>query len=98
MLKVSLSEKAISVLPKIKRHCKENLGAPFVVGGQMLLLVYAGLFVVGNSALANKVAIFAYLLLLIGVVLQLFSFPRHKAGKAKPMIDEASSEMSTKEC
>ena len=56
------------------RDHKENLGAPFVVGFQVLLLVCAGLLVQGDSGLANEVAVYAYCLLVAGVVLQLISF------------------------
>jgi len=64
-------------LPKVKRYVRENLGGPFVIGFQALLLVAAGFLVVGNSGLANDVAVYAYYLLVIGVVLQLFSFLKH---------------------
>jgi len=55
----------------------ENLGAPFVIGFQILLLTCAGLVIQGNSSLANEVAIYAYYSLVIGVFLQLISFLRH---------------------
>jgi len=63
-------------LPRIKRYFRENLGAPFVIGFQVLLLVAAGFLVLGNSALANEVAVYAYYSLVAGVVLQLISFVR----------------------
>jgi len=65
-------------LPKVKRYVRQNLGAPFVIGFQVLLLVAAGFLVVGNSGLANEVAVYAYYLLVIGVVLQLVSFMRSR--------------------
>ena len=65
-------------LPGVKRYLRENLGAPFVIGFQVLLLVAAGLLVAGTSALANEVAVYAYYLLVIGVVLQLASFVRSR--------------------
>ena len=55
-------------LPRIKRYFRRNPGAPFVVGFQVLLLVCAGLLVLGNSSLANEVAVYAYYLLVAGVV------------------------------
>ena len=64
-------------LPKVKRYFRENLGAPFIIGFQILLLVCAGLLIFGNAELANGVATGAYFLLVIGVVLQLVSFLRH---------------------
>jgi len=66
------------VSPKIKEYFKDNPGVPFVIGFQLLLVVSAGLLIQGSSATANEVAIYAYYLLVIGVVLQLFSFVRHR--------------------
>ena len=64
-------------LPRVKRYFRENLGAPFIIVFQALLLVCAGLLILGNAELANGVATGAYFSLVIGVVLQLFSFLRH---------------------
>ena len=66
----------IKVLPRIKSYFRENPGAIFVVCFQALLLVCAGLLILGNSALANGVAVWAYFSLVIGVLLQLISFVR----------------------
>ncbi len=65
-------------IPKIRRYFKENLGAPFILGFQVLLLVCGGLLIQGNPALANRVAVYAYYLLVAGVVLQLVSFLRQE--------------------
>jgi hypothetical protein len=70
-------------LLKVKKYFRENLGAPFVIGFQMLLLVCASLLIMDSSMLANEVAVYAYYLLVIGVVLQLFSFLRHRKGRAE---------------
>jgi len=64
-------------LPRAKRYFRENLGAPFIIGFQLLLLVCAGLLIRGNSVIANEVAVYAYFLLVIGVVLQLIAYVRH---------------------
>jgi len=64
--------------PKVKRYFRENLGAPFIIGFQVFLLVTAGLLAVENAVLASEVALYAYYLLVIGVVLQLFSFLRRE--------------------
>ena len=64
--------------PRIERYLRENPGAFFIIGFQILLLTCAGLLIQGNSALANEVAVYAYYLLVAGVVLQLISFLRHK--------------------
>ncbi len=70
---------------RVKRYLGENWGAPFVVGFQLLLLVCAGLLVRGDSTLANEFAVYAYYMLVMGVVLQLVSFVRH--GKAEREAD-----------
>lgn len=64
-------------LQKVKKHFRENLGVPFIITFQMLLLVCASLLIVGNVSLANGVATGAYFSLVIGVVLQLISFLKH---------------------
>ena len=64
-------------LPRIKRYLRENPGASFIIGFQILLLVCAGLLILGNSVWAEGLAVVAYFSLVIGVVLQLISFMRH---------------------
>jgi len=56
-----------------KKYFRENPGAVFVVGFQVLLLSCAGLLALGNSSLAEEVANVAYFLLVAGVVLYLYS-------------------------
>jgi hypothetical protein len=72
MVKVAIRVKA----SRLREYFRENLGAPFVVGFQVLLLVCAGLLIQGDSGLANEVAVYAYSLLVAGSVLQLGSFVR----------------------
>ena len=64
-------------IPRVKRYLRENPGASFIVGFQILLLVCVGLLIFDCSFLAEGVAVVAYFLLLTGVVLQLISFLRH---------------------
>lgn len=59
---------------KIKRYLRENLGTPFIIGFQVLLLVCAFLLVKGNSVMADEVVVYAYYLLVAGVLLQLICF------------------------
>jgi len=68
-------------LPRIERYLRDNPGASFVIGFQILLLVCAGLLILGNSVWAEGVAVAAYFSLVIGVVLQLISFLRHGEGE-----------------
>jgi hypothetical protein len=62
---------------RIKRYFKDNLGAPFIISFQLLLLMCAGLLIQGNSVMANEVAVYSYFSLVIGVVLQLVAYVRH---------------------
>ena len=64
-------------LPRIKRYLRDNPGAAFIIGFQILLVVCAGLLIVGTPVWADGVAVVAYFSLVIGVVLQLVSFLRH---------------------
>ncbi len=58
----------------------------------LLLLTCAGLLVGGRSTLADMVAVYAYYLLVVGVVLQLVSFLRHnKRSVDKPHSGDNSS-------
>jgi hypothetical protein len=66
------------ILAKIKRYFRENWGAPFILGFMLLLMVAAVSLVVGLDFLANEVAVYAYYLLVAGVVLQLVSFIRSR--------------------
>lgn len=63
-------------VPRIRRYLRDNPGASFVIGFQLLLLVCAGLLILGNSVWAEGVAVAAYFSLVIGVVVQLFSLIR----------------------
>jgi len=65
-------------LPRIKRYFRRNPASLFITGFQVLLLVCAGLLISGNSVWAEGVAVVAYFSLVIGVVLQLVSFLRHR--------------------
>jgi len=68
----------IRIPPKIKNYFRNNPGALFIIGFQVLLLVCAGLLFQGNSVLVDEVAVCAYFLLVIGVVLQLIFFVRRE--------------------
>ena len=63
-------------VPRVKRYLRENPGASFIIGFQILLVVCAGLLIVGNSVWADGLATVAYFSLVIGVVLQLVGFVR----------------------
>ncbi|MES4787417.1 MAG: hypothetical protein C4294_18225 [Nitrospiraceae bacterium] len=57
-------------------YFRENWGAPFIIGFILLLMVAAACLACGLDSLANDVAVYAYYLLVAGVVLQLISFLR----------------------
>jgi heme/copper-type cytochrome/quinol oxidase subunit 4 len=65
---------------RAKRFLRENPGVVFVLGFQVLLVTCAVLLVSGLSFLAEGLAVAAYFLLVIGVVLQLVSFLRGRDG------------------
>lgn len=55
-------------------YMKENWGAPFVLGFISLLVVAAFCLLMGFAGLANDMAVYAYCVLIVGVVLQLVNF------------------------
>jgi hypothetical protein len=71
-----LRVRLFSLLSWAKRFFRENPGALFIVGFQVLLAACAALLVLGLAASAEGVAVGAYFLLVIGVVLQLIWFVR----------------------
>lgn len=65
------------LLARFKRFIMDNPGSGFVLGFQVLLLVCAVFLVVGLGLLAEALAVLAYFLLVVGVILQLWSFVRN---------------------
>lgn len=70
-------DSAKKILAKIKGYVRENWGAPFILGFMLLLMVAAVSLAGGLDFLANEVAVYAYYLLVAGVVLQFVSFVRY---------------------
>lgn len=68
----------VRVPPKTKKYFKDNPGAPFIIGFQLLLVICVGLLIQGSLAMANEVATYAYFLLVVGVVLQFIAYVRHR--------------------
>jgi hypothetical protein len=68
-------------LSGIKRYFKENPGAPFIIGFQISLLSCAFLLSIGKLSLAEKISVYAFCFVVIGVFLQLVSLL--KEGKKK---------------
>ena len=67
----------IKVKASTAAYFRENLGAPFIIGFMALLMICVGLLIQGNSDSANELAVYAYYLLVIGVILQLASLLKH---------------------
>jgi len=65
-------------LLKAKRYFVENPRRLFVLVFQALLLIAAGLLILGDSLLANAIATVAFFSLVIGVALHVIGFIRHK--------------------
>ncbi len=63
---------------KLRRYLGGNWGAPFIFGFILLLLTCAGLMVSNRLALADEIAVYAYYMLVIGVLLQIVSFLRRR--------------------
>jgi hypothetical protein len=76
-------DSAKKILAKIKGYFKENWGAPFILGFMILLMVAAVSLTGGLDFLANEVAVYAYYLLVAGVVLQLISFLRGRGRESE---------------
>ena len=67
--------------PRIKTYLKKNPGAPFIMGFMTFLLSCAVLLSTGHTPQADKIAEYAYYLLVIGVIIQFVSFI--KEGRTK---------------
>lgn len=62
----------------MKEYFKDNPGALFVLGFQLLLVACAGLLIQGSLAVANEIATYAFFLLVVGVILQFVAHLRHR--------------------
>jgi len=67
-----------SLLVRFKRFLRENPRARFVVGFQVLLVSCAVLVAVGWNLVAEGVAVVAYFMLAVGVLVQLVWYVRHR--------------------
>lgn len=63
---------------KFRKYSRKNVVAPFIVGFLVLLVTSTCLVAQGNMALANDVAVYAYYLFLIGIILELIRSIKHK--------------------
>jgi hypothetical protein len=77
ILKIKLLGKEYSFS---SNYIRENWGIPFI-GLFQILLVIAGFLVSSNTSLANKLAIYAYYSLVLGIILQYSSFLKNDNSK-----------------
>ena len=54
----------------IKQFIAKNLEASFIIGFQILILLCSSLLIIGNTAMADDIAICACFSLVIGIILQ----------------------------
>lgn len=76
-MKVKVKIKA-STVKHLKNYFKENWGAPFILAFIALLIAAAGYLSMGNEAVANDIAIYAYYALTAGVLLQLAAYIKYE--------------------
>lgn len=67
-----------------KQYLRENWGAPFIITFMILLIICASLLALGNSELANDIAVYAYYFLVAGVILQLASYLKYGRKEDQP--------------
>jgi hypothetical protein len=67
----------------LKSYLKSNPGALFVVAFQALLLAAAVLLGLGNSPLANEIALYAFYVLATGVAFQVYVTVREERKHAR---------------
>jgi cellulose synthase/poly-beta-1,6-N-acetylglucosamine synthase-like glycosyltransferase len=84
----TLKKESAVILSKVEQYIQENPGAPFIIFFQVLLLLSVLITISGNLTLVEEVAVYAYPTLVIGIVLQLFSYLVH--GKELPKDNYAS--------
>lgn len=60
-----------------RRYFKGNWGAPLIIAFIVLLMVAAGYLAYGLEQTANEIAVYAYYVLVAGVILQLVSYIKY---------------------
>ena len=63
---------------------RENWGAPLIIGFMLLLAVAAASESLGLAEFADKVAVYAYYALLVGIILQLVCFLKYDKRSGGP--------------
>lgn len=63
---------------KVKEYFKSNYGAPFIIAFMLLLIIAAVNLAIDNKDMADQLAVYAYYMLVIGVVGQIIAYIRKK--------------------
>jgi hypothetical protein len=71
----------------LKKYFRANPGALFIVAFQILLASAAVLFLEGNFGSANEVSTVAFLVLVIGIAIQLSVLVREERKRSRTSID-----------
>lgn len=64
---------SVKIDARVKIYIKNNLGAPFIIGFMIMLIISAINLTINNVNIAEKTAEYAYYSLVIGAVLQIIS-------------------------
>ncbi|MEM2405815.1 MAG: hypothetical protein QXR05_11835, partial [Candidatus Methanomethylicia archaeon] len=65
---------------RIKQYFRVNWGAPFIIAFMILLVAAAYYLSLGFEGEANSIAVYAYYMLVLGVVLQLVCYLKYGGG------------------
>ncbi len=76
----------IKIDERVKDYLKNNYGAPFIIVF-MALLIYAAIYLAyGKKAIADQLAVYAYYMLVIGVIGQIIAYIRNRDKEQKDEI------------
>ncbi|MEM3871154.1 MAG: hypothetical protein QXE05_01120 [Nitrososphaeria archaeon] len=62
---------------KIAKYIKMNWGALFIISFMVLLSMAAIYLSLGNESYANDIAVYAYYMLILGIILQIVSYIKY---------------------
>lgn len=68
---------ASDLFTRVETYIRENPGALFIIFSQVLLVTCAFLLVGEATVVAEELAVYAYVTLILGVTLQLFTYLLH---------------------
>ncbi len=75
---VKIGNISIEIDERVKKYFKSNYGAPFVIAFMVLLITAAIYLAMDNKDIADQLAVYAYYMLVIGVIGQIVAFVRKK--------------------